>query len=157
MDNDPLLEKLPKVSLEFIDHVVSNYKEGEMEKMYQFLADNFNMHRFWSVDDSVIHTEYSSLKSIVMASPNERVLLPSMNQQKGGKSLKFKSILTSTWSNPGSKHIALRTNDIIASVTAMRARGVKFLVVPDAYYDDLKERLVWQTVVYTRIWMFCNV
>jgi 4-hydroxyphenylpyruvate dioxygenase len=34
------------------------------------------------------------------------------------------------------QHIALATNDIIASVSAMRAAGLAFLPTPDSYYDD---------------------
>lgn len=41
----------------------------------------------------------------------------------------------------GVQHIALRTNDIIHSITALRARGMEFLNVPQAYYDDVKLRL----------------
>jgi 4-hydroxyphenylpyruvate dioxygenase len=33
------------------------------------------------------------------------------------------------------------TDDIIATVTELRARGIEFLYVPDAYYDDLTARV----------------
>lgn len=36
----------------------------------------------------------------------------------------------------GCQHIALATNDIVATVKAMRAAGVEFLDTPDSYYDD---------------------
>ena len=35
------------------------------------------------------------------------------------------------------RHIALATDDIVASVRAMRAAGVEFLATPDSYYDEL--------------------
>ncbi len=41
----------------------------------------------------------------------------------------------------GVQHIALRTEDIIKDVTALRDRGVDFLSVPDSYYENLKIRL----------------
>jgi 4-hydroxyphenylpyruvate dioxygenase len=47
------------------------------EKMLDFL-------RFWSVDDSIIHTEYSSLRSIVVADFDERVKMP-INEPANGK------------------------------------------------------------------------
>jgi 4-hydroxyphenylpyruvate dioxygenase len=37
--------------------------------------------------------------------------------------------------------MAVATNDIVATVTALRDRGVEFLRVPDTYYDDLKARV----------------
>ena len=40
------------------------------------------------------------------------------------------------YGGPGAQHIAVATNDIIASVDAMRAAGVEFLATPDSYYDD---------------------
>ncbi|MBV8959654.1 MAG: VOC family protein, partial [Actinobacteria bacterium] len=46
-----------------------------------------------------------------------------------------------TYDGPGVQHIALRTDDIVATVSALRSRGVRFMRVPDAYYDDAKRRL----------------
>jgi len=43
-----------------------------------------DMHRFWSVDDSMIHTEYSSLRSIVMADYDEVIKMP-INEPANGK------------------------------------------------------------------------
>ena len=40
------------------------------------------------------------------------------------------------YGGPGAQHIAVATNDILASVDAMRAAGVEFLDTPDSYYDD---------------------
>ena len=44
-------------------------------------------HRFWSVDDSMIHTEFSALRSIVMASPKEGIKMP-INEPAMGKKKK---------------------------------------------------------------------
>src|SRR5258708_38476775 len=40
------------------------------------------------------------------------------------------------YGGPGAQHVAIATNDILASVDAMRAAGVEFLDTPDSYYDD---------------------
>jgi 4-hydroxyphenylpyruvate dioxygenase len=42
-------------------------------------------HRFWSVDDKDICTEFSALRSVVMASPNELVKMPINEPAKGKK------------------------------------------------------------------------
>jgi len=43
---------------------------------------------------------------------------------------------------PGVQHIALRTNDIIDTVTKLRARGLEFISsIPDSYYTLLKKNL----------------
>ena len=41
----------------------------------------------------------------------------------------------------GVQHIAVATDDIVSTVTDLRARGVQFLDVPDSYYDDLVQRV----------------
>ncbi|TFD54457.1 sugar phosphate isomerase/epimerase and 4-hydroxyphenylpyruvate domain-containing protein [Cryobacterium frigoriphilum] len=38
-------------------------------------------------------------------------------------------------------HVALHTDDLIATVTALRARGARLLPIPQNYYDDLDARL----------------
>jgi 4-hydroxyphenylpyruvate dioxygenase len=45
------------------------------------------------------------------------------------------------YGGPGVQHIALRTEDIISTVRALRDRGVRFLRVPPEYYEDAKVRL----------------
>ena len=42
------------------------------------------------------------------------------------------------YDGPGVQHIALRTDDIVAAVPALRDRGVRFMRVPDEYYDDAR-------------------
>jgi hypothetical protein len=46
--------------------------------------NTLQFHRFWSVDDSVIHTQYSSLRSIVVSNEQETVKMP-INEPASGK------------------------------------------------------------------------
>jgi len=46
----------------------------------------------------------------------------------------------------GVQHIALRTQDILSSISSLRARGVEFLQVPTKYYENLKARLAHATI-----------
>jgi 4-hydroxyphenylpyruvate dioxygenase len=46
----------------------------------------------------------------------------------------------------GVQHIALNTKDIIKAITALRARGLEFLSIPDNYYDSLRKRLATSKV-----------
>ena len=64
---DTLLPKLPSCNLEIIDHIVGNQPDQEMESASEWYLKNLQFHRFWSVDDTQVHTEYSSLRSIVVA------------------------------------------------------------------------------------------
>lgn len=72
------------VELDFIDHVVGNQPDMEMEPVAQWYEKMLDFHRFWSVDDSIIHTEYSSLRSIVMADFDEKIKMP-INEPANGK------------------------------------------------------------------------
>jgi 4-hydroxyphenylpyruvate dioxygenase len=41
----------------------------------------------------------------------------------------------------GAQHIALATRDIVATVAALRERGVKFLMTPETYYAEVPGRV----------------
>jgi len=65
------------VMKETIHFYLNNSVKFRYENTLQF-------HRFWSVDDSVIHTQYSSLRSIVVSNAQETVKMP-INEPASGK------------------------------------------------------------------------
>lgn len=73
----------PIPELEKIDHIVGNQPDQEMEAVAAWYEKMLDFHRFWSVDDSMIHTEYSSLRSIVVADFDEVVKMPINEPAKG--------------------------------------------------------------------------
>jgi 4-hydroxyphenylpyruvate dioxygenase len=103
------------------------------EKALQF-------HRFWSVDDSVIHTKYSSLRSIVVTNYEETIKMPINEPAPGIRKSQIQEYVDYN-GGAGVQHIALRSEDIINSVENLRKRGVEFLKAPDSYYVNLKEQL----------------
>jgi len=137
---DPIEAMLPVVGLQAIDHIVGNQPDLEMVKACEFYEKCLDFHRFWSVDDSQIHTEYSALRSIVMADFDEVIKMP-INEPASGKKKSQIQEYVDYHGGAGVQHIALRTTDIVSSVRALRARGVNFLRVPDSYYDSLRIRL----------------
>lgn len=130
----------PEVPLARIDHCVGNQSWNEMVSACAFYEQCLSFHRFWSVDDSQISTEFSALNSIVMASPNNLVKMPINEPAPGKKKSQIEEYVTFN-SGPGVQHIALLTKDIITSVAALRARGVEFINVPSTYYDTMRARL----------------
>jgi 4-hydroxyphenylpyruvate dioxygenase len=92
------------------------------------------------VDDKDICTEFSALKSVVMASPNEVVKMP-INEPATGKKKSQIEEYVEFYNGAGVQHIALRTDDIITSVKNLRARGIEFISVPSTYYDLMRSRL----------------
>lgn len=140
LETDPQLLLVESVDLRFVDHCVANQPDGEMESVVQWYVDKFSFHRFWSVDDKQLHTEYSSLRSIVVADYNERVKMPINEPAMGMRKSQIQEFVE-YYDGPGIQHIALNTADIISSVSRLRQRGVSFIRVPDTYYEDLRNRL----------------
>jgi 4-hydroxyphenylpyruvate dioxygenase len=70
--------------LNFIDHCVGNQPDGEMEAAASWYEKMLDFHRFWSIDDKMLHTEYSSLRSVVVADFDEKVKMP-INEPAEGK------------------------------------------------------------------------
>jgi len=56
-----------------------------MEPTVEWYEKFLSFHRFWSVDDSIMHTDYSALNSIVVADYDEIVKMPINEPAKGKK------------------------------------------------------------------------
>lgn len=128
------------VGLKHIDHIVGNQPEGEMEKVVEHYQRILHFHRFWTVDDKDIHTEYSALRSIVVADPDEVVKMPINEPAPGKRKSQIQEYIEYN-NGPGVQHIALYTDNIIKTVSQLKKNGVEFLDVPDTYYDTLPERV----------------
>ncbi|XP_003691052.1 4-hydroxyphenylpyruvate dioxygenase isoform X1 [Apis florea] len=137
---DLFSKNLPKVGLNFVDHVVGNQPDKQMESVAKWYERCLQFHRFWSVDDTQLHTEYSALRSIVMTNWEETVKMP-INEPASGKKRSQIQEYVEYYGGAGVQHIALNTNDIITAIKNLRARGMEFLDVPDSYYDMLRNRL----------------
>ncbi|MFN3344386.1 MAG: 4-hydroxyphenylpyruvate dioxygenase [Chloroherpetonaceae bacterium] len=123
-----------------IDHIVGNVNWNEMQKWVKFYHDVFDFHQFQSFDDKDISTEYTALRSIVVANESERIKMP-INEPAEGKKKSQIEEYVEFYESAGVQHIAMLTDDIISTVATMRERGVEFISVPDAYYDMLSERV----------------
>jgi 4-hydroxyphenylpyruvate dioxygenase len=130
------------VGLKYVDHCVGNVEKGDMDTYVEYYAQTMGFYNMLHFTDQDISTEYSALMSKVMANGNERIKFPINEPAEGEKKSQIEEYLE-YHGGPGVQHIALATDDIISTVSALRHRGVEFLEVPDAYYnvDVLKERV----------------
>lgn len=128
------------VGLKYIDHMVGNVGWGEMNKWTEFYAKVMGFAQIVSFDDKDISTEYTALMSKVMSNGNGRIKFPINEPAEGKKKSQIEEYID-FYQGAGCQHIAVATNDIVTTVSAMRDRGVEFLHVPDNYYDDLFERV----------------
>jgi 4-hydroxyphenylpyruvate dioxygenase len=130
----------PSVGLQYVDHCVGNVELGAMNKWVNFYQDVMGFRNLISFDDKDISTEYSSLMSKVVASGNDRIKFPINEPAQGRKKSQIDEYLE-FYRGPGVQHLAIATNDIVQTVTALRDRGVEFLQVPSSYYDTVQERV----------------
>jgi 4-hydroxyphenylpyruvate dioxygenase len=129
-----------EVGLKYVDHCVGNVELGKMNEWVEFYSHVMGFRNLLTFDDKTISTEYSSLMSKVMANGNDRIKFPINEPAKGKKKSQIDEYLD-FYKGPGVQHMALATDDIIRSVTALKDRGVEFLNVPTTYYDDLQARV----------------
>lgn len=129
-----------EIKIDFVDHIVGNMGVGDMEPTVKWYESMLDFHRFWSVDDSIMHTEYSALNSIVVADFDENIKMPINEPAKGKKKSQIQEYVD-YYAGAGVQHIALNTKDIIDTITKLRKRGVQFLEIPDAYYDNLRKNI----------------
>ncbi|XP_050739411.1 4-hydroxyphenylpyruvate dioxygenase-like [Eriocheir sinensis] len=145
---DRLLEKLKPANLDFIDHVVGNQPDLEMENAVAWYEKHLMFHRFWSVDDKQLHTEFSALRSVVVTNYEETIKMP-INEPAPGKRKSQIQEYVDHYGGAGVQHIALNTKDIITSIKHLRERGQEFLRVPTTYYQQLRKRLLESKVRIT--------
>jgi 4-hydroxyphenylpyruvate dioxygenase len=134
----PVVEPPEHRFFQAIDHCVGNVELGRMNEwvtFYNRVMGFTNMKEFVGDD---IATEYSALMSKVVADGSRKVKFP-LNEPAVAKRKSQIDEYLEFYGGPGVQHIALATNDIVASVRAMRAAGVEFLETPDSYYDTLGE------------------
>jgi 4-hydroxyphenylpyruvate dioxygenase len=123
-----------------IDHVVGNVELGRMDEWVRFYEDVFGMTEMIHFTDEAISTEYSALMSKVVSDGGGRVKFPINEPAEGRRKSQIDEYLE-FYEGPGAQHIALATRDIVGTVAELRRRGVGFLPIPDAYYDEVPARV----------------
>jgi 4-hydroxyphenylpyruvate dioxygenase len=129
----------PPVGLTQIDHVVANVSEGALGTWVDWYRTVFGLDELTHFDEEQISTEHSALRSTVVWNGG-RVVLP-VNEPAPGKRTSQIQEYLDFYRGPGVQHIAIRTDDIVTTVRALRDRGLCFLDVPATYYDDARQRM----------------
>jgi 4-hydroxyphenylpyruvate dioxygenase len=129
----------PEVGLVKFDHIVGNVEEGELERWVGYYEQVLGFDQLVHFTDDAISTEYSALMSTVVWD-GQKVVMPINEPAEGRRKSQIEEYLD-YYGSPGVQHLALRTDDIVASVRALRERGVRMLQVPDTYYEEARERM----------------
>ena len=131
----------PSAGLKYIDHMVGNVGWNPMDIWVKWYDDLMGFENFLSFDDKQIHTEYSALMSKVMSNGNGRIKFPINEPAKAAKRSQIEEYLD-FYEGAGVQHIAVATDDIIKTVSQLKANGVEFLSTPPAaYYKSVPGRL----------------
>ncbi len=134
------LYSAPEVGLKFVDHMVGNVGWNEMNKWVEFYGKVMGFAQLVSFDDKDISTDYTALMSKVMSNGNGRIKFPINEPAEGRKKSQIEEYID-FYNGAGVQHIALATDNIVETVTALKNRGVEFLYVPETYYDDVLDRV----------------
>jgi 4-hydroxyphenylpyruvate dioxygenase len=139
----------PVVGLEVIDHVVGNVELGRLDDWVRFYSQAMGFEPLLSFSEEQISTEYSALASTVVWD-GKQIVMPINEPAIGRKKSQIQEYLD-TYDGPGVQHVALRTSDIVATVDALSARGVRFMSVPATYYDEARRRLAGVELPWTEL------
>jgi 4-hydroxyphenylpyruvate dioxygenase len=121
--------------LTLIDHLTHNVSRGNMNRWAGFYEKLFNFREIRYFD---IEGKKTGLFSRAMTSPCGKIRIP-INESQDDKS-QIEEYLRE-YHGEGIQHIALFTDDIYASVDALRANGVEFQDTPDTYYEGVEARV----------------
>ena len=126
--------------LKYVDHCVGNVELGRMNYWVEYYSRVLGFFNLLSFDDKQISTEYSALMSKVMSNGNGRIKFP-INEPAAGKKKSQVEEYLDFYSGPGVQHIAIATDDIVATVSELKRRGMEFLSIPSTYYDTVLDRV----------------
>jgi 4-hydroxyphenylpyruvate dioxygenase len=137
---DPLVATGPPVGLTAIDHVVANVELGRMNHWSRFYERILGFSQLRHFDDEAISTDDTALMSKVLTDGAGRVKLP-INEPARGRRRSQVTEFLEAHQGPGVQHLALATDDIVATVRALSDRGVSFLEVPTTYHEEAAARV----------------
>lgn len=132
--------EVEQIGLTRIDHIVANTEDRQMDRWCDYYARVFGFHQFVSYDDKDISTEYTALRSRVMANETRNIKFPINEPAAGKKKSQIQEYIDFNYS-AGVQHIALYTPNILDTVGKLRKNGLKFLTIPESYYDTVWDRV----------------
>jgi 4-hydroxyphenylpyruvate dioxygenase len=122
--------------LRYIDHLTHNVHRGRMKEWADFYERIFNFREIRYFD---IEGQLTGVKSRALTSPCGKIRIP-INEEGNEKPGQISEYLD-TYRGEGIQHIAMGARELLATVDALRASGVKLLDTPDTYYELIDKRI----------------
>jgi 4-hydroxyphenylpyruvate dioxygenase len=123
--------------LTHLDHIAVGVPAGELDAIVSFYEQALGFHPCFS---DHVTTEYSAMKSRVVENESGTIKITILEPASGRRTSQIQEYIA-YHGGAGTQHLAFATDDIFATVAALRANGVDFLRTPDAYYDALPGRV----------------
>ena len=123
------------VGLHTLDHLTHNVNRGRMAHWADFYERIFNFRQIRYFD---IEGQSTGLFSKAMTAPDDKIRIP-LNESQDEHS-QIEEFLRE-YKGEGIQHIALATDDIFATVDALRANGIRFQDTIETYFDLIDKRL----------------
>jgi 4-hydroxyphenylpyruvate dioxygenase len=123
--------------LKIVDHLTHNVYRGRMAFWAGFYEKLFNFREIRYFD---IQGEYTGLTSKAMTAPDGQIRIP-LNEESSKGSGQIEEFLMH-FNGEGIQHVALLTDDILATIDSLSMAGIPLMTAPnDVYYEMLEERL----------------
>jgi 4-hydroxyphenylpyruvate dioxygenase len=122
---------------DLIDHLTHNVYGGRMAYWADYYEKLFNFREIRYFD---IKGEYTGLTSRALTAPDGKIRIPLNEEADGGKG-QIDEFLRA-FNGEGIQHIALISDDLVATWDKLKDLGVPFMTTPpETYYEMLEERL----------------
>jgi len=126
----------PGFGLTYIDHLTHNVHKGRMKEWADFYERLFNFREIRYFD---IEGQVTGVKSKAMTSPCGKIRIP-INEEGTEKAGQIQEYLDK-YHGEGIQHVALGSTDLLRTVDALKARGVKLLDTNETYYALIDKRI----------------
>ncbi|SEM93760.1 4-hydroxyphenylpyruvate dioxygenase [Halomonas caseinilytica] len=138
IDFEPIPGTSPQdnsAGLQVLDHLTHNVDRGQMNVWADFYTRlaNFREIRYFDIEG-----KKTGLHSRAMTAPCGKMHIP-INESADDTS-QIAEFLRE-YNGEGIQHLAMATDDIYATVRALKANGITFMTTPDTYYEKVDARV----------------
>src|SRR5207247_5838842 len=121
--------------LKVVDHLTHNVYRGRMAFWAAYYEKPFNFREIRYFD---IKGEYTGLTSKALTAPDGKIRIP-LNEESSRGSGQIEEFLMQ-FNGEGIQHVALLTDDLMASVDSLQMAGIQLMAAPnEVYYERLDQ------------------
>jgi 4-hydroxyphenylpyruvate dioxygenase len=133
----PAMGPVEPVGLVGVDHVAVCLDEGSLDKQVEFYTEVLGFHQSHA---EMVWTERSAMNSKAVEDPTGSIKFPMQEPARAKGKSQIEEYLSFN-RGAGTQHVAYLTDDIVATMRAVRRNGIQFLRVPETYYEALEGRV----------------